>query len=81
MKRVSRVFQRALVLLLAVPLPGTGRSGPCPWPALQAPSGITLDATDSEPLRYFRTRKMRYYSRAKRIGSSDIKPASRITVE
>lgn len=63
------------------------KSGPCPWPALPAAfrdidgTALTLDNTDSEPLRFFCTRKMRYYSGAKRIGSSDIKPGSRVTVE
>src|SRR5436189_3885310 len=87
MKRVSRVFRLALVLLLIAQSPGTGQIGPVPLASFTGTvrdidsKTLTLDNTDSDPLHFFCTRKTRYYSGSKRIRSSDIKPGSRVTVE
>ena len=77
----------ALLLLLAARLPAAGQIGPLPLASFTGTvrdidgKALTLDDTDSEPLRFFCTRKTRYYSGSKRISSSDIKPGSRVTVE
>jgi hypothetical protein len=87
MRRVSRVFPLALLLLLVAQLPAAGQIGPLPLASFTGTvrdidgKGLTLDGTDSDALHFFCTRKTRYYSGSKRISSSDIKPGSRVTVE